>query len=177
MKLLLVLLMLRSGRSLESARRSGGGTASRKAICRGLGKKRSVRSRWGLRNFNESRKLAGMDSNSRKIGDLVTIVVEEQTATSLDAGTETANSSKTSAGISALLGAETTLPTANQAMAGKSLLIPVAHLISVRVKPTATQPYNPYSRPKSSMYSFWEPSGHGKASRSIGKFNGSSWMA
>ena len=68
---------------------------------------------------NESRKLAGMDSNSRKVGDLVTVVVEEQTATSLDAGTETANSSKTSAGISALLGAETTLPTANQAMGGK----------------------------------------------------------
>ena len=68
---------------------------------------------------NESRKLAGMDSNSRKVGDLITIVVEEQTITSLDAGTETANSSKTSAGISALLGAETTLPTANQAMGGK----------------------------------------------------------
>jgi flagellar L-ring protein precursor FlgH len=60
-----------------------------------------------------------MDSNSRKRGDLVTIIVEEQTATSLDAGTETANSSKTSAGISALLGAETTLPTANQGMGGK----------------------------------------------------------
>jgi len=68
---------------------------------------------------NESRKLAGMDSNSRKIGDLVTIMVEEQTVTSLDAGTETANASNTSAGISALLGAETTLPTANQAMGGK----------------------------------------------------------
>jgi flagellar L-ring protein precursor FlgH len=68
---------------------------------------------------NESRKLAGMDSNSRKVGDLVTIVIEEQTMTSLNAGTETANTSKTSAGISALLGAETSIPTANQAMGGK----------------------------------------------------------
>ena len=67
---------------------------------------------------NAARKLAGMDTNSRKRGDLVTLIIEEQSATSLNAGTEAANSSSNSAGISAMLGAETTLPTANQAMGG-----------------------------------------------------------
>jgi len=119
MKLLLLLLVLQPAFAGKRSRRAVAAPPPEKPfveVREEIQRPVTVGSLW---HPNASRKLAGMDSNSRKVGDLVTIVVEEQTATSLDAGTETANSSKTSAGISALLGAETTLPTANQAMGGK----------------------------------------------------------
>lgn len=119
MKLLLLLLMLQPAFAGKRARRAVAAPPPEKPFVEAREEVQRPVTVGSLWHPNASRKLAGMDSNSRKIGDLVTIVVEEQTATSLDAGTETANSSKTSAGISALLGAETTLPTANQAMGGK----------------------------------------------------------
>ena len=60
----------------------------------------------------EARRLLGYDFNARQTGDLVTVFINEETATSLDADTSTSRKSGISANISALFGLENTLAAA-----------------------------------------------------------------
>lgn len=51
-----------------------------------------------------ARMLVGMEGNARMVGDLVTIVISEQTSTRLQAGTDTARKSTLNTSISSALG-------------------------------------------------------------------------
>jgi flagellar L-ring protein precursor FlgH len=65
------------------------------------------------------RQLLGLQGNARQVGDLVTVRISERTTTTLDANTRTARDSSTDAAISALLGAETTIPAVRPSMNGR----------------------------------------------------------
>ncbi len=54
----------------------------------------------------QARRLMGLDAGARQAGDLVTVLITEQTATSIDAATGTSRASEAAAGVAALLGAE-----------------------------------------------------------------------
>jgi len=66
-----------------------------------------------------ARQLMGLDGNARQVGDLITIRIAEQTATSLGASTKTSRNSKASAGIAAMLGVEQTLINAHPNLGGR----------------------------------------------------------
>jgi flagellar L-ring protein FlgH len=66
-----------------------------------------------------ARQLMGLDNNARQVGDLITVRITERTATSLGATTDTSKDSSNSAGISALLGIETTITNAMPNMGGE----------------------------------------------------------
>lgn len=65
-----------------------------------------------------SRTLIGMDGNARRVGDLITVLIDESASTSLDADTTTSRDGSASFGIDALLGAEKTITDANSNMGG-----------------------------------------------------------
>ncbi len=65
-----------------------------------------------------ARRLMGLDTGARQVGDLVTVFVSEQTTTSVDASTDLARESASQAAISALLGAEKKLTAAHPDMGG-----------------------------------------------------------
>ncbi|MDP2307130.1 MAG: flagellar basal body L-ring protein FlgH [Pseudomonadota bacterium] len=67
----------------------------------------------------EARALVGMDGNARRIGDLITVKVQDNSSTSLGADTNTGRTTDSSFGISALLGLETSIPIANPNMGGE----------------------------------------------------------
>lgn len=70
----------------------------------------------------QARRIVGLDAGARQVGDLVTVLIVEQTNTSLDASTDTSKESSVAAGIDALLGAEKTILDAHPDMAGKIAL-------------------------------------------------------
>lgn len=59
-----------------------------------------------------ARRMVGQDGFSRQPGDIVTVILTEQTITSLDAATESANSSDNSASVGALFGVSSPVPIA-----------------------------------------------------------------
>jgi len=63
----------------------------------------------------KSRQLTGTDFNARRLGDLVTVFISEETATSLVAETDTSKRSETSLGLKALFGAEQAIQAAGKA--------------------------------------------------------------
>ena len=65
-----------------------------------------------------ARRLMGLDAGARQVGDLVTVVVSEETTTSVGANTDLARDSASQAGIDALLGAEKNLTGAHPNMGG-----------------------------------------------------------
>lgn len=67
----------------------------------------------------EARALVGMDGNARRIGDLITVNVQDTSSTTLGADTSTGRTSDSTYGITALLGLETSIPAANPNMGGK----------------------------------------------------------
>ncbi|MDO9280704.1 MAG: flagellar basal body L-ring protein FlgH [Pseudomonadota bacterium] len=67
----------------------------------------------------EARALVGMDGNARRIGDLITVNVQDNSSTTLGADTNTGRNSSSTSGISALLGLETSITAANPNMGGK----------------------------------------------------------
>ena len=70
----------------------------------------------------QARRIVGLDAGARQVGDLVTVLIVEQTTTSLDASTDTGRDSTISAGVEALLGAEKTILDAHPDMGGKIAL-------------------------------------------------------
>jgi flagellar L-ring protein FlgH len=66
----------------------------------------------------QGRKLIGLDFSARQVGDLVTVLLLEETNTSLGATTDLARDSSVEASIDALLGAEKTLTAAHPNMGG-----------------------------------------------------------
>jgi len=52
----------------------------------------------------QARVIIGMDGNARRLGDLITVQISEETATELNANTTTSKQSDTSAGIGSFLG-------------------------------------------------------------------------
>jgi len=64
------------------------------------------------------RALIGMDNNARRVGDLVTVLVNEADSTSMSANTALSRSSSTNAEISALFGLRRTILDANPDMGG-----------------------------------------------------------
>jgi flagellar L-ring protein precursor FlgH len=67
----------------------------------------------------EARALIGMDGNARRIGDLITVKIADNSATSLGADTTTKRDTNSEYGITALLGLETSITAANPNMGGK----------------------------------------------------------
>ncbi len=65
-----------------------------------------------------STKLTGADANARRIGDLITVLVEENTSTKLDASTNVSHKSNAVAEIKSLLGLESSITKANPNMGG-----------------------------------------------------------
>lgn len=63
-----------------------------------------------------TRSLIGANGNARQIGDLITVVIQESSSTSIGASTDTSRTGDAEFGISALLGAETSILTANPNM-------------------------------------------------------------
>lgn len=70
----------------------------------------------------EARALVGMDGNARRIGDLITVDIEDTATTSLGAGTTTGRTTNNEYGVSAMLGLETSITAANPNMGGKIAL-------------------------------------------------------
>lgn len=66
-----------------------------------------------------ARRLMGLDAGARQIGDLVTVLIAEQTNTGLDASTALSRESTSSAAIDALIGAEETITSAHPNMGGQ----------------------------------------------------------
>ena len=66
-----------------------------------------------------ARRLMGLDAGARQIGDLVTVLIAEQTTTGLDASTGLSRESGSSVAIDALLGAEETITGAHPNMGGQ----------------------------------------------------------
>ena len=69
-----------------------------------------------LWNEASARALIGMNGNARQVGDLITVLIDESSSTSIGASTDTNRSSDASFGISALLGADTSILKANPNM-------------------------------------------------------------
>lgn len=70
----------------------------------------------------EARALIGMDGNARRVGDLITVQVADSTTTSLGANTSTKRSNASDYSVSAALGVETKILTANKDMGGQIAL-------------------------------------------------------
>jgi flagellar L-ring protein FlgH len=70
----------------------------------------------------QARRVVGLDAGARQVGDLVTVMILEQTSTQIDASTDTGKSSTVAAGIDALLGAEKGILDAHPDMGGKIAL-------------------------------------------------------
>lgn len=68
---------------------------------------------------SEARALIGMDGNARRVGDLITVEISDNTTTSLDAGTKTEKTADSKFGIGAILGLETSILNNNADMGGK----------------------------------------------------------
>lgn len=66
-----------------------------------------------------SRALIGMDGNARRVGDLITVLVDESATTTLGADTSSSREGSAELGIGSLLGLETSIPAANPNMGGK----------------------------------------------------------
>ncbi|MEQ1567714.1 MAG: flagellar basal body L-ring protein FlgH [Myxococcota bacterium] len=66
----------------------------------------------------QARRLMGLEAGARQVGDLVTVLLLEQTTTSLDATTDLQRDSSANASIEALLGAEQTITAAHPDMGG-----------------------------------------------------------
>ncbi len=71
-----------------------------------------------LWNEVAARRLMGLDAGARQVGDLVTVLISEQTSTSVDATTSLARQSSSGAAIDALLGAEQRITGAHPDMGG-----------------------------------------------------------
>lgn len=71
--------------------------------------------------FNEysARRMMGLDNGARQVGDLVTVLLLEQTNTSLGATTDLSRESANEASIDSLLGLEKTIADAHPGMGGK----------------------------------------------------------
>jgi len=69
-----------------------------------------------------ARQLIGMDGNARRVGDLITVVIDEASATSLGADTSTSRSTSADYHLDALLGLEASIMGANPNMGGKIAL-------------------------------------------------------
>lgn len=69
-----------------------------------------------------SRALIGMDGNARRVGDLITVRIDESASTTLGADTNASRDGSGSFGIESLLGAETSITGANPNMGGKIAL-------------------------------------------------------
>jgi flagellar L-ring protein precursor FlgH len=65
-----------------------------------------------------ARRLMGLDAGARQVGDLVTVLVYEQTATTIDAQTDLSRLSESAAAINALFGAEKRITEAHPDMNG-----------------------------------------------------------
>lgn len=72
-----------------------------------------------LWNEVQARRLMGLEAGARQVGDLVTVLLLEETSTSIDANTDLARDSSASAAIEALLGAEKTITAAHPDMGGQ----------------------------------------------------------
>ena len=70
---------------------------------------------------SRSRALLGYNGNARAIGDLITVVIDENTKSGIDADTSTSRDSSSEYGVKALLGLETSILKANPNM-GKGTL-------------------------------------------------------
>lgn len=66
----------------------------------------------------QGRQLIGMDNNTRRIGDLVTVLIDENAATSLGATTNASRSTGAGFSLTSLLGLETSITKANPNMGG-----------------------------------------------------------
>lgn len=75
-----------------------------------------------LWNEVQARRVMGLDAGARQVGDLVTVLILEQTTTSMDASTETGRDSTVAAGIEGLFGAEKSILDAHPDMGGKIAL-------------------------------------------------------
>lgn len=71
-----------------------------------------------LWNEVQARRLMGLDAGARQVGDLVTVLIVEQTTTQLDASTDVSSEREVAAAIDALLGAEKRLTAAHPDMGG-----------------------------------------------------------
>lgn len=65
-----------------------------------------------------SRALIGMDGNARRVGDLITVLIDENATTTLGADTSTSREGNAAFGITSLLGLETSIPAPNPNMGG-----------------------------------------------------------
>lgn len=63
-----------------------------------------------------TRALIGANGNARQIGDLITVVIQESSSTSIGATTDNSRTSDAEFGISSLLGADTSILSANPNM-------------------------------------------------------------
>lgn len=64
--------------------------------------------------------LLGLEGNARQVGDLITVLVVEETSTLVDSSTRTSRGSTTGLGVGAMLGLETSILSANPNM-GESI--------------------------------------------------------
>lgn len=69
-----------------------------------------------LWNEAGTRALIGMNGNARQVGDLITVTINESASTTIGAKTDTKRAGDSSFGISALLGADTSILRANPNM-------------------------------------------------------------
>ncbi len=65
-----------------------------------------------------ARQLIGMDGNARRVGDLITVDIQDTSTTSLDADTSTSRATSNEYHLDALLGLETSITKANPNMGG-----------------------------------------------------------
>ena len=99
------------------------GTPQRPAVSRMEPEvERTVGSTWVE---SEALQLLGLEGNTRRVGDLITIQIVEQTRTAVDSATKSERTSQVGAGISALFGIETSLLAANPNM-GESISMDVS---------------------------------------------------
>ena len=68
---------------------------------------------------NSGRQLMGLQGNARQVGDLVTVVIREESTSDLGATTSSSKSNQRSGGIGSLFGLETGITGANANMGGE----------------------------------------------------------
>ena len=66
-----------------------------------------------------ARQLIGMDGNARRVGDLITVMIDETTATSLGANTSTSRSTEADFHLDSMLGLENSITKPNPNMGGE----------------------------------------------------------
>ncbi len=66
----------------------------------------------------QARQLIGMDGNARRVGDLITVEIQDTSTTTLDADTSTSRNTSNAYQIDALLGLEKSMTRANPNMGG-----------------------------------------------------------